>query len=425
MTKIKKIISLFALTFSFIIALYLSAGEKQKDEQKNKNEGDTSDFEGAFTIKNWDKDLKLPEVKDDKKNILIEEFTENEIAKIAKVNGLASILKIDKKISWKPLWRYVGAGSVNLPAITISNDKSLIAIVERTGEQQGPNGSRIILIRTADRIVARIHELKQKKVNKIAFIPDSDQIILSTLKQPEIKEFNEILTVNIESGEILKSKKYRNSINDIIVCGEKIIAAFYSEDNKTIDLYEIYNDTLAMNKKFQSENITGILCHDKNNEERFLYASDKYIEIFLSSANKPIAKIASPEAAIPDAASFLTEDNTFIVSYKGGNAWLIRGENKRPLMEKADSIIAFNKKSSTLLLSSIKNDKAILFKLPEYEEIDSFSISSLKPRTRGDLIFSSFIDSQTCLFIDDQGNIFSCKKSGKKWKKEIHIEAMK
>ncbi|HOK04384.1 MAG TPA: hypothetical protein P5105_02420 [Victivallales bacterium] len=422
--KMKAILKLISLLFTIFFLNYGNFYAEEKNEEKTNNEGQISDFEGAFTIKNWDKDLKVPEVIDDKRNILIEPFTEQQIAKIAKTEGLASKLKPKEKITWKPLWRYDGPGSVALPSIAISTDSSLLAIVERTGETKGPNGSRIVILRTSDWIILRIHEIKQKKINKISFFPDSTDLILSSVKQPELKEFNEIICLDADSGTIQRTKKFRNEIKDIILLKNKIIVIFNNQEKNENEIYEIDTDSLNLKNNYKSSNKKGIIDEDRESE-KFIFAGDKRIEIFSASAANPIAQFTE-ENSTPIAVKFIpSTDNSFVVAFENAEAKLFRQSVKKTLIQNPAPIILIDREAQKILLTSVKNDRAVIFNTPEYEEIDSFSISTLKPKTRGDLIFAAVISKENYLFIDNHGNIFTCSKDGKKWKKNILIEAMK
>jgi len=423
MKKMSKFTS-FLLIISFL-NYFQNFYAEEKKEDETKNEGQISDFKGVFTIKNWDKDSKFPEVVDDKRNIIIEPFTDEQIAKIAKSEGLASILTPKEKISWKPLWRYDGPGTVAIPSITMSTDNSLLAIVERTGETKGPNGGRIIILRTSDWLVLRIHEIKQKKINKISFFPDSTDLILSSMKQPEIKEFNEIICLDADSGNIQRSKKFRNEIKDIILFKHKAIVLFNNQEKNEDELYEIDLDSLNLKNSYKVSDKGGVIANNLESE-KFIFAGEKKIEIFSTSLTEPILQFANEENSIPTAVKFISDtDNSFVVAFENTIAKLFRKTVSKTLIQNPTPIILVNQEAQKMLLVSIKNDKAVIFNIPEYEEVESFSISSLKPKTRGDLIFGAVISKENYLFIDDHGNIFTCSKDGKKWKKNLLIEAMK
>ncbi len=415
-------------TMVVLLSLANFAGIAQEEPagDKKADEGDISDFDGIFKIKNWDKDLKLPEVKDDAKNVLREPYHPDELAKIAESTGLAAKIAVAEKLKWQPAWKYEGVGGVTLPSIAISDDRSLLAIVETTGEMNGPNGSRLVIVRVTDWLVLRIHTLKTKKVHKALFLTDSTELLLSASRQPELKENNEIIIVDGGSGATIKSKKIKNRVKDFVVLGSRIVACLEADAQKGgSELYEMDADSLQMKTGYKTENKDGILAPHSPADGKFIFAGDRNVEIFSISQNEPLAKFAGAESKVPSAALALPGDDLVFATYAGGGAYLFRGERPRKLLDMADSSLIFDHAGGLLVASSIKKDSAVLFKLPGLDESESFSMSSLKPKTSGDVIFSAVLTKQSYVFADSHGNFFTCTKKGKKWKKELGIAAMK
>ena len=70
----------------------------------------------------------------------------------------ATKLRQDKNYFWLPRWHFVGKGEVYLPGADISEDRSLLAILETVpGGPEKKQGTMIILINTYNWNISRIH----------------------------------------------------------------------------------------------------------------------------------------------------------------------------------------------------------------------------------------------------------------------------
>ncbi len=414
--------------FFLVLANFASTTRGQESAQDKKaDEGDVSDFEGIFKIKNWDKDIKLPEVKDDAKNVFREPYHPDELSGVLEsTTGLAAKIAIADKFKWQPLWRYEGAGVILLPAITISDDKSLLAVIERTGEIKGPNASRIVIFRVSDWKIIRIHEIKDRKIENAIFLPESLELLLVSSRQSEMRQSNEIMIMDADSGGRINSKKIKNKIKNIFPLDSEIIVVVEADRDKGVsDIFSLEKESLQIKRKFKTANDDGIIALDSSNGERFFFAGNNVVELFSISQDDPVAKFASPENSIPLVFLSLSGDSLFSLIYPNSGAYLFRGGKSRKLMDMADSVLLYEKTGEYLMINSVQNDTAVLFKAPDFEKVDSFSPSSLKPKTNGDIIFSTSLLKQNYLFVDKHGNIFICEKKGKKWKKELIVDAMK
>jgi hypothetical protein len=424
--RVSQITGLVVFIFCLFCQNYISGQDEQGKGKKGEDEGNVSDFYGVFKIQNWDGDLKRPEVKDDAKNVLREKLQDGESTN-EKVEGIASNISLEEKIIWKPAWRYDDAGGVRLPAIASSDDWSLLAVVERTGEKPGPNGSRIIILRTIDWKILRVYELKEKKISLIVFIPGETQLLCFSQKQASLKMPSELFVLDIDGGKVLRGQKIRRDINSMQVFENPVTAIFSAAPDKdnAVPVFSLDIEHFQINKQYNSENSTGLLFKNPTDKNRFIFAGNKSIEIFEPSLQKPVAKFANPEDGTPVNAVFIGDSDVFCVLYRSGGAYLFKEGQARQLLPNSELILLYNDLSKTFLLEEIKKNEMVVFSAKDSQECDSFSASSLRPKTTGNIIYCGRLSENGYFFVDNHGNIFTCVKGGKKWKKSLIIEAMK
>ncbi len=424
---IKRLAMLSFFTILCLKTMLFSIAENSAIPDSKPDEGELSDFEGAFKIKNWG-ETKTPELKDDTRNVRREKLSTDDLDNTIKEaqGSLSNEVKIKEKLKWQPLWKYEGLGGVNLPSIAISDDNSLIAIVERTGEIKGPNGSRIIIMRTSDFTILRIHELKEKKIEKALFIPSDKKLILSSSKQPEIKQSNEIILFDFDLGSAVNSRRLKKSVTDFIQLENFIIALFEPEPGSNIaELLALDADNLETKKSYSTSNSSGIMADSLSYDGNFVFAGNNKIEIFSISKPDAIQKLVPPEKGTPSSVAYIPGKSVFFVIYQEKGAYVFKDGVPRKIMSFPDSAILYSEEEDLLLISSLKGDRTVFFKPPDFEETDNVSFSSLKPKTKGDTIFIARLDKENYMFLDSQGSIYTCVKKGKRWKKALIIEAMK
>ena len=88
---------------------------------------------------------------------------------------------------WRPAFATQGFRGARLDAFAVSQDKSVLAIAERTGIATGPNGTRIILVNTHNWEILRIFTTDYR-LARIAFAQDVGILAAITIPQPELKK---------------------------------------------------------------------------------------------------------------------------------------------------------------------------------------------------------------------------------------------
>ena len=88
---------------------------------------------------------------------------------------------------WRPAFASQGFRGARLDAFAVSPDGSVLAIAERTGTLNGPNGSRIVLYNTSDWQVIRIFTT-ERMLKKLAFVPGSTSMAAIAFPQLALKQ---------------------------------------------------------------------------------------------------------------------------------------------------------------------------------------------------------------------------------------------
>lgn len=258
------------------------------DAPKQDKEYEEGDPIGKIKIRNKTRSWEKQKVEDKADNVLIEnkkDYDGNDtvaevdplIIQDTPAGSLAQKITSKKKIyRWYPKWRFSGMGGPWLPDAKISEDKTVLAIVETTGEKEGPNGSRIVLINTCNWQILRIHEFKDRLISKICFIPNSIWLACWGEKQVKLKQPYSLTVINCKSGsEISSNKKMRTPISDIHATRTKLLIKPLK--TKHFFMYDFYD--LSANKKVRCSNSEGVFA-TSSNKLLFALGGNNYIEIF-------------------------------------------------------------------------------------------------------------------------------------------------
>ncbi len=105
------------------------------------------------------------------------------------------------RLVWQPQEMPTLLSPVRLPDAQISPDSSVIAFVETTGAAEGPFGSRLILMNTADWTILRIIDIPGRRIGKIVWIPGTAKIAAVCHAQPELEQQNGLAVFDLQSGK--------------------------------------------------------------------------------------------------------------------------------------------------------------------------------------------------------------------------------
>lgn len=106
----------------------------------------------------------------------------------------------DKVSVWRPAFASQGFRGARLDAFAVSQDGSVLAIAERTGTSNGPNGTRIILFNTSDWQVIRLFTT-DRMLKKLAFVPGSASLASIAFPQPVLKQEFGLTVLDLTTGK--------------------------------------------------------------------------------------------------------------------------------------------------------------------------------------------------------------------------------
>ena len=101
---------------------------------------------------------------------------------------------------WRPAFASQGFRGARLDAFAVSQDGSVLAIAERTGTSNGPNGTRIILFNTSNWQVIRTFN-SERCLKKFAFIPGSTTMAAIAFPQLSRKQEFGLAAFDLATGE--------------------------------------------------------------------------------------------------------------------------------------------------------------------------------------------------------------------------------
>ena len=101
---------------------------------------------------------------------------------------------------WRPAFASQGFRGARLDAFAVSPDKSVLAIAERTGTGNGPNGTRVVLVDTSNWQVIRVFTVG-RLLKKLAFVPGTSTLAAIAFPQPAIKQDFGLAVLDLAAGK--------------------------------------------------------------------------------------------------------------------------------------------------------------------------------------------------------------------------------
>ncbi len=431
------LMAVFSLAMFVCLPLLFGGDEKVPGNASPAKDNTDSDFvKPVFQLKNWEKDVKKPEVADDSSNIIKEKkgvdekdtFDDSEFIMKTPPDCLAGKLpSSNEKIVWMPKWSFEGTGGVRLPAFSLSQDKSVLAIIETTGTREGPNGSRIILINTYNWQIMRIHEFPDNKIARICFINERNRMALWSEKQNALKKPYELIVTGIDKGGIKSSsREIKTEITGIASIGDCVLVKSLADVPENI--YSFDSDDISKPaKRLNSLNSGGVFAISPD-KARFALAGNKSIEIFESAGFSLIKKIEVDGIYMPENAVFAGKNDWIAISAYNKPAFFFKDTLKKQFCDISGHTLNFNSGDNVLFLEKYLNNQLSVFEVPDLAEAAGFIPANVNPKTNGYALFTDYLDHQNkYIVIDSYGNLclYSKYSKSKKWKKKIILGSKK
>lgn len=377
-----------------------------------------------FTINNSaDEAEKLPEVtfSDDNIQTIVRgagKGLEIDPLAISEYNGncLAKRLKKGKKTTiWQPKWYFYGAGKLMIPQIKLSHDKSVIAFIEQIGSQNGPFGSRVVLMSTYTWETIAVHTFKDKKISKFEF-GANDTIYLYTESQKELKQKSTLIKYNLRLNTI--TEKQHLSLSDLsYIKGLGLCVKFSGSKKLQLFADESFDDKFD----FTTKNSEGIIAA---NSGKILLYGDKKLETFKPGIAWPQKSVPieyrATKATIMDAdkqSLFLTQNDELVLQVKN---------HFRKITDKVNGTLFYDKYSGKLFIEKSLKSLLEIYSLPDLLLVESVRLPDIRPRTKGNVLLINYLPHQEKYVVFDSfGNLYLFYQKKDRWSKIILLEAKK
>ncbi len=341
--------------------------------------------------------------------------------------SLAIKIADNKLVRWQPKWRYSDIGGVILPSTDLSSDQSVLAIVELFGGENQFYGSNVIFINTYNWKVLTIKKFTDKKISKILFIPNTNNIVMVTDKQTLMEE-NEsnLISYDINTGA-MQNIEMEKKIHDIAVTadGEKV---FVTTENKK--LYTIQSYDFSFQRKDIYSDKMKLATSEKNVD--LLVLGDNDLNLFNSLSGINILKYQLPKYTIAKSMTFInTQKLSLILSTKNGEALYYKENKLNKTLSKwgtgkvtnAKIVVSEKKKAKpqdVILVEENINNKISIYS-DDLVKIGEVTPAKVKPRLKhGPALFiRNLKHSKRILILDKLGNLYLLYKNRKRWMKKV------
>ena len=389
--------------------------------------------DGSIKIRNW-KVEKKPVVKEDTSHIFIEPaadadkddvitFCRGRTSKPAPDDSLAVKIRDHKKrVTWQPKWRYRGLGGPWLPTWALSADQSVFAVVETSGESDGPNGSRIFFYDTYSLKIIRYLNFKDKKIARICFVPGTVFLACWVDKQVILKQPPELMLINCRNGRIIAENKKIT---------EKISVLQPTPDGRQLFVGSAYTDLLRildsrdLSIKGQivfPQGVNGFAFSQDGKE--FAVGSKGSVQFFRFRSRKKNGSVKLFSDRV--AKIIFAGDKEIAVVSDAGKVILCCPPQKRELFDNAMPILNYLPEKRQLAVFMKLRTELRILEMPLLKKLYSAYPLSLKPKTRKAPLFSEYLKHyESFLILDGDGSLYLVYKPGRKWRKYLIFSATK
>lgn len=341
--------------------------------------------------------------------------------------------------AWRPAFASQGFRGARLDAFAVSPDKSVLAIAERTGTSNGPNGTRIILVNTSNWQFIRVFTVG-RMLKRIAFIPGTTTLAAVAFPQAALKQDFGLAVLDLaegkEQGFLPLSFPFNTKIEPdeiaLLAMQERIICSgFFGPTVFCIHLPVAKEEDSGAKFPFHTfETVSPASALAVTPDGKSLAAASlKAIEYFeLNSSDKYRRKsITSLDLGWkPVDIHFLNGAQTDFVlcpAYRDDTAPIfVRSAVKNSLDGRSAGFAVPVEKDSLIGVAFKVKGRIDVIDPATLDASDSVILEQLRPATTGDTAFVFYHDAiRAFCVIDTNGNCFAAgkKEDEKRWSKRI------
>ncbi len=323
---------------------------------------------------------------------------------------------------WLPRWHFHAKGEVYIPDAALSQDSSMLAILETVPGNSGSQGSMVIFINTYNWTISRIHYFRGRLFTRIMFTPLSPSVLVWEETQKDVHN-RRLHRIGISSGEIEDSSgEIPDPFSGIAISpsGEQI---FLKTQNNETELYVFITDKLSKRplKRECGADSAFLLPSGRT----LLVIGEKKILEFNISHMQKTGETENPSGSIPDTAICADGGKIAMASYMGPAYLVHRGQGKL-LDRSAGKALHYKADTGVLAFEVFRNREVKLLRLSDFSEIPGIVPPRVKPHTAGAAVLLSYLEHHDrYMILDSSGNLGIYNKPGKRWHKKMIFSAQK
>ena len=336
--------------------------------------------------------------------------------------------------TWRPAFASQGFRGARLDAFAVSTDGSVLAIAERTGTENGPNGTRIILVNTSDWQVIRVFTVG-RMLKKLAFVPGGTTMAAIAFPQSSLKQDFGMAVLDIATGKEqgflplsfpFNAKLVPENVAMLATKDQAFCSGFFGSTVFCVPL-PLNKDTQVPFHTFETVSPASALALTPDGKT-IAAASLKAIEYFDIN---PATKFRRKSNTVLDLGwkpvdiHFLNGAQTdFILcpAYRDDTAPIFVRSSMKDSLDGRSAGFAVPMEDGRIGVAFKVKGRIDIIDPATLDAADSVILEQLRPATTGDTAFVFYHDAiQAFCVIDTNGNCFAAgKKEGeKRWSKRI------
>ena len=336
--------------------------------------------------------------------------------------------------AWRPAFASQGFRGARLDAFAASPDGSVLAIAERTGTVNGPNGTRIILVNTSNWQVIRVFTVG-RLLKKLAFVPGGTELAAIAFPQTALKQDFGLTTIDLAKGKEQAFQPLPFPFNDKVAPED--IALLVTQDRafcsgffgSTVFCVPLPNkkDAAVPYHTFETVSPASALALTPDGKS-IAAASLKAIEYFETDPASKFRRKSTTSLDLgwkPVDLHFLNGAQTdFILcpAYRDDTAPIFVRSSAKDSLDGRSAGFAVPMEDGQIGVAFKVKGRIDIVDPATLEAADSVIMEQLRPATTGDTAFVFYLDAiHAFCVIDTNGNCFAVGKpqGEKRWAKRI------
>jgi hypothetical protein len=331
-----------------------------------------------------------------------------------------------KALRWRPRWQYQGVGGVSLAAAALSSDGSVLGLVETASAPGQPDASVLVLFDTHRWSLLRTYEFPGRRLSRLTFVPGRARALVVAERQTEHEQPQEILLLGLRRGNVLSTgRQVRAPIVDLVaVEGNAMFALTVPVPGHPGGLWRLDSGNPEAAPVARQTEIVGACMAVSARCNRVAVAGPDGIVLAGFSDLHRRETVPTPGIASPRALVFTADEESLAVLGVGQPLLLIADGKARQLADRAGAALVFNPDANRLLAVLEKGHALSLHQLPDGESLGGCEPTKIKPRTNGTpraLFWLKHLGKYAV--VDSQGSLCLYHQPGRKWRKELLLDA--